>query len=104
MRYPGGERPAQHFYGRKCLSPNDYRIIAALKVRGAYGEYQPIKQADLAKMTGLQQSKVSKTLDRLCFKGIVSRFRYSYRDDALKLLIYFHTWSHYIVNHVVLKQ
>jgi predicted transcriptional regulator len=92
MRYPIGERKVIHKYRRDRLQPNDYKIIAALKFRNADREYMPIKQVVIAKMTGLQQSKVSKALDRLTARGIVSRFRYGYKEDAIKLLVYNPLW------------
>jgi DNA-binding MarR family transcriptional regulator len=88
MRYPEGERPAIHSYKRKTLQPNDYRVIAALKAWGADKDYIHLKQTIIAAMTGMQQSKVSKTIDRLVFKGFVNRFRVSYKQDALILLKY----------------
>lgn len=96
MRYPGGERPAIHLYVRATIAANDYRVIAALKHLGAYNEYLPIKQIEIAAMTGMQQSKVSKSIDRLCFKGIVSRFRFSYKQDALMLMKYSPVWEYAI--------
>ncbi|NVN97575.1 hypothetical protein HXX01_05130 [Candidatus Nomurabacteria bacterium] len=96
MRYPGGERPAIHTYKRTTLQPNDYRVISALKHLEAYNEYMPIKQIEIAALTGMQQSRVSVTIDRLCFKGIVSRFRFSYKQDALKLLKYSPVWEYAI--------
>jgi predicted transcriptional regulator len=88
MRYPGGERPALHSYKRTTLQPNDYKVIAALKDWGADKGHIPIKQTVIAAMTGIHQSKVSKTIDRLVFKGIVNRFRIGYKQDSLMLLIY----------------
>ena len=93
MRYPGGERPAIHSYKRGTLQRNDYRVIAVLKNCGADKEYVPIRQKAIAALTGMTQSKVSMTIDRLCFKKIVSRFRYSYKEDALMLLTYSPLWE-----------
>jgi len=100
MRYPGGYRPAIHSYKRKTIQPNDFKVIAALRIRGADRDFLPIMQKEIAAMTGLKQSKISVTLDRLVYKGIVSRFRYSYKADALKLLIYYQTWDNYIRQHI----
>ena len=75
MRYPSGIRPAIHSYKRKTIQPNDFKVIAALRISGADHDFLPIMQKEIAGMTGLKQSKVSVTLDRLVYKGIVSRFR-----------------------------
>ena len=96
MRYPGGERPAIHSYKRATLQPNDYKVISVLKNCGADKEYVPIRQKEIAVLTGMTQSKVSMTIDRLCFKKIVSRFRFSNKDDALKLLVYSSFWEYAI--------
>ena len=96
MRYPGGERAAIHSYRRATLQPNDYKLINILKKCGADKEYVPIRQKEIAALTGMTQSKVSMTIDRLCFKKIVSRFRYSNKEDALRLLAYSPFWENAI--------
>lgn len=103
MRYPGGERPAVHSYKRATLQPNDYKVIAVLKKCGADKEYVPIRQKAIAVLTGMTQSKISMTVDRLCFKKIVSRFRYSNKEDALMLLVYSSFWEYAINRHILLK-
>ncbi len=92
MRYPVGVRAPLHNYKRHTLQPNDYKVLAALKFRDADISHVPLKQTVIAKMTGICQSKVSKSLDRLTFLGIIERFRYTYKDDCIKLLVYYPQW------------
>ena len=93
MRYPvGAVRAPLRKYKRHTLQPNDYKVLAALKFRDADISHVPLKQTVIAKMTGLQQSKVSKSLDRLTYLGFIERFRYTYKDDCIKLLVYYPQW------------
>ena len=100
-RYDGKEKRAAHTYRRKTLQPNDFRVIAALKVRGADKEFLPIQQKDIAAMVRIKQSKVSKALDRLTALGFVKRVRFGIKADAIKLVVYYEYWNDRIIRDVL---